>query len=690
MKKFTLFFSVAFVAVVLFSVVSVSAQSNFDFQEWMRNHNTRFPRTNLPLPSGANEAANPSHLGGQRNSGSMPFWNTGNQDIVIEGPVAGRDFYQMVVANAGTGGGSGYGAHGVSFRIRGSNSLNVTVGTRIRIAGYVRGTITANHALGPGIGLRPPGVDNPWDNIHAVRWPVNQRDRPFEIEWTFRAQDLAGTGELTWSVCREPSEATGNPHPPLMVIREFEVFPPGGSGPVTPPGEIYNMQTDSEWVNILNGTTHTIMRGTGVATGAVRVDGPPREINLPTRSGTSQGLRVRAAALLDALANDDTGVSVQYNGRLNSAGTSQIRIESTAPFVSGENIWTQSTSGTQNIFSHEIFISRAQLNNAVTNGNGDITLGAAPQNAALTITNVVITAAKNAPVTWPARPAAPSTIAGTNIFTLAATTAIGNAPAPLVNAGPTPTRDGASILFAERTDGWNGIDIRIAAPNNLREGDEIIVVGRGSSATPANSQITMNIASDPWTQLTQTPVAASSAFTLRRVLTASDIAPAANFRIQTNAAGATMPLMIDHIVITRPNLASFTVTFEPNGGTRTDGGLLSQNVSQNGAAIAPVLARSGFVFGGWNRSFENVTANLTVTANWLRIGAVASGGTGNVTSADVVFLARHVADHAGFALTDRRIGNLRGEDRDLNANDVVRLFRWLVGYDFDFLASQVD
>jgi len=131
-----------------------------------------------------------------------------------------------------------------------------------------------------------------------------------------------------------------------------------------------------------------------------------------------------------------------------------------------------------------------------------------------------------------------------------------------------------------------------------------------------------------------------------------------------------------------------TVTFNFNGGTRTGGGAISQTISYNGTAIAPTVSRGGFVFNGWDRSFNNVTSNITVTAQWLRIGAVSSGGTGNVTSADVVFLARSVANHEGFALADNRIGNLRGLDRTPNSNDITMLLRWLVGHDLEYLISQ--
>ena len=65
---------------------------------------------------------------------------------------------------------------------------------------------------------------------------------------------------------------------------------------------------------------------------------------------------------------------------------------------------------------------------------------------------------------------------------------------------------------------------------------------------------------------------------------------------------------------TKPNY--YTVTFDPDGGTRIDGGALSQKVPEGGAVTAPTLTRNGYVFDGWDKTFSNITANITVTAQW--------------------------------------------------------------------------
>jgi len=159
------------------------------------------------------------------------------------------------------------------------------------------------------------------------------------------------------------------------------------------PPVVFDMQTDPNWSIILHHANHPLMRGTGTPSGtASSINGPPRELIIPSRSGTSQGLRMRADVLLNALSDDESGVKIEYSGRLNVAGTSQIRIEqSPAPsWVQGVNVWTKPTDA-GNVFAQTVTLTREQLQHAVTVGTGDITLGAVPANAVLTITGIRIT-----------------------------------------------------------------------------------------------------------------------------------------------------------------------------------------------------------------------------------------------------------------------------------------------------------
>ncbi|MCL2456681.1 MAG: dockerin type I repeat-containing protein, partial [Defluviitaleaceae bacterium] len=75
---------------------------------------------------------------------------------------------------------------------------------------------------------------------------------------------------------------------------------------------------------------------------------------------------------------------------------------------------------------------------------------------------------------------------------------------------------------------------------------------------------------------------------------------------------------------------------------------------------------------------------------WLRLGAVSSAGEGNVSSADVIWLARHIVGHAGFEIpandVRRRIGDING-DGEIDARDVTALLQWLVGRDLAEIRS---
>ena len=61
---------------------------------------------------------------------------------------------------------------------------------------------------------------------------------------------------------------------------------------------------------------------------------------------------------------------------------------------------------------------------------------------------------------------------------------------------------------------------------------------------------------------------------------------------------------------------TYTVTFAlGSNGTRIGGGSLTQTIAQGMAAMAPLVDANDFwVFAGWNATFVNITANLTVTA----------------------------------------------------------------------------
>lgn len=61
--------------------------------------------------------------------------------------------------------------------------------------------------------------------------------------------------------------------------------------------------------------------------------------------------------------------------------------------------------------------------------------------------------------------------------------------------------------------------------------------------------------------------------------------------------------------------ASYTVTFDLDGGTRTGGGVLVQSVVHGSGAVAPSFTPpTGKVFASWSSSFSSVTGPLTIIA----------------------------------------------------------------------------
>jgi uncharacterized repeat protein (TIGR02543 family) len=128
--------------------------------------------------------------------------------------------------------------------------------------------------------------------------------------------------------------------------------------------------------------------------------------------------------------------------------------------------------------------------------------------------------------------------------------------------------------------------------------------------------------------------------------------------------------------------------FELNGGELVSGEL-EQTISHPAQLILPIVKRSGFVFDDWNGSWCDVTGYTIVTAQWRRLGAIASDGDGDVTSADATWLARHLAGHAGFELnnTRRLVADMNG-DGVICPRDLTMLVRWLVGYDLEELRLQ--
>jgi len=158
--------------------------------------------------------------------------------------------------------------------------------------------------------------------------------------------------------------------------------------------------------------------------------------------------------------------------------------------------------------------------------------------------------------------------------------------------------------------------------------------------------------------------------------------------VQTLGEGGEGFLNLRATAIENPPEGLYTVIFNLNGGNRIGGGEIEQNVPQNGTATTPIVAYSGWVLDGWDISFANINKNIVeMTAQWLRLGAISTMGM-SVSSADVVWLARHVAGHEGFELDAQgeRLVDMNG-DGVVDSADITALMRWLVGWELGELQS---
>jgi hypothetical protein len=61
---------------------------------------------------------------------------------------------------------------------------------------------------------------------------------------------------------------------------------------------------------------------------------------------------------------------------------------------------------------------------------------------------------------------------------------------------------------------------------------------------------------------------------------------------------------------------TYTVTFDLKNGVRTGGGDLTQTIYHGDSATAPKVTRTDYAWGGWDKTFSNITANTTVNAIW--------------------------------------------------------------------------
>lgn len=82
-----------------------------------------------------------------------------------------------------------------------------------------------------------------------------------------------------------------------------------------------------------------------------------------------------------------------------------------------------------------------------------------------------------------------------------------------------------------------------------------------------------------------------------------------------------------------------TVTFDPAGGTVVSGES-EQIVPDGGYAFAPIVEREGYIFDGWDRDFLEVKYTMTVTAKWLKLHTVTFDPNGGLAEGELVQIVK--------------------------------------------------
>ncbi len=84
---------------------------------------------------------------------------------------------------------------------------------------------------------------------------------------------------------------------------------------------------------------------------------------------------------------------------------------------------------------------------------------------------------------------------------------------------------------------------------------------------------------------------------------------------------------------------SFTVTFDPNGGSVTAGEAV-QSVSAGEDAVPPEVSREGYAFAGWDGEYISVNGERSITAKWDKLYAVSFDAGEGTLPGESSFLLR--------------------------------------------------
>ena len=133
----------------------------------------------------------------------------------------------------------------------------------------------------------------------------------------------------------------------------------------------------------------------------------------------------------------------------------------------------------------------------------------------------------------------------------------------------------------------------------------------------------------------------------------------------------------------------YTVTFDPNGGSILSGEGV-QTVEEGQSATPPTPERHGYVFDGWEGSWEAVTADASVRAKWIPAYNVKFDTDGGI-SADTSLLTQIVRQGEAAVLPEvsREGYEFDGWDTDVSCvtYDVTVKAKWLRIYEVTYILA---
>jgi hypothetical protein len=242
-----------------------------------------------------------------------------------------------------------------------------------------------------------------------------------------------------------------------------------------------------------------------------------------------------------------------------------------------------------------------------------------------------------------------------------------------------------SIQITNREANWHSINFRYP-PLGIEDGEDYRITFIGRTPQPGFN-MSISLTEAPHLDIVTVPVtqqnwSISLDFCTELWHWGFDF----GLRAAARSGGTFSDLFVDEIIVERFSKVH-TVIFDETNGVLINGSRV-QKIPHGGAATAPEIVRDGFVLG-WDVSFDNVQSDIFAEARWLRLGAVASDGRGDVTSADATYLARHIAGHEGFDIPNKGVADMNA-DGEICLVDVTMLAQWLVGYCLEYLRARAD